>query len=96
MQLEQVPWLLEIPLTRLDADRDRVVHCLRLIERNTIEQVVAAEQHAQKILTPRQARLKALAALLVDQGRPPHLHPRREQMTRRRIPFLYLTLGGFP
>jgi hypothetical protein len=50
------------------ADRDRTALFLYLVQRNTLAEVIAAEERALKILQRRTAHHKALAELLVQEG----------------------------
>ena len=69
-KIHNTPWLLGKPPSWENAksDRDRTALLLYVIQRNTIQEVQAAEQRALEILSRRQEHLKALTELLVAHG----------------------------
>jgi hypothetical protein len=61
-------WQLDDDPTRLDSDRDRVIHWLRFLRMNRLDEVLAAEKRALDILTRRKDHHRALADLACKQG----------------------------
>lgn len=69
-RIQNQPGLLQHPpsMPNATADRDRTALYLFLVQRNTMPEVIAAEERASEVVTRRAVHFEALAALLIQHG----------------------------